>query len=119
VTLVVDLHATRVFQEPLRDAFVTAVTPGVRLQIHRGEAWDLFSEIAAGPSWSDTAVPDGGTRFNYFGYAGIGVSHRLGRQVHGTAGLRWLHLSNNGREGHDHNPDIQALGGYVAIDVGF
>lgn len=118
-TLIVDFHATHVFQEPSRDAFVTGVTPAVRFQIVRAEASDLFSEIGVGPSWSDTVVPERGTRFNYLGYAGIGLSHRIGRQVHSIAGLRWLHMSNNGREGHDHNPDIQALGGYAAINVGF
>jgi hypothetical protein len=39
--------------------------------------------------------------------------------VHAVAGFRWIHLSNNGREGHDRNPDIQALGGYAAVSVGF
>jgi len=118
-TLVVDVHATRVFQQPSRDAFVTGVTPGVRFQIVRREPWDLFAEIGVGPSWSDTVVPPRGTRFNYLGHTGIGLSRRLGRQVHGIAGFRWLHLSNNGREGHDRNPDIQAVGGYAAVTVGF
>jgi hypothetical protein len=118
-TLVVDFHATRVFQHPLRDAFVTGVTPGVRFRIVRGEAWDLFAEIGVGPSWSDTVVPQRGTRFNYVGHTGIGLSRRLGRQVHGIVGFRWLHLSNNGREGDDRNPDIQALGGYAAVNIGF
>lgn len=119
VTLMIDFHGTRVFQELLRDAFVTGVTPGLRFQIVRGTPWDLFGDIGVGPSWSDTPVPERGTRFNYLGYTGAGVSHRMGRQVHGIAGVRWLHMSNNGREGHDHNPDVQALGAYAAINVGF
>jgi hypothetical protein len=118
-TLVITFHATRVFQEPVRDAFVTGVTPGVRFQMVRRDAWGLFSEIGIGPSWSDTVVPQLGTRFNYLGQTGIGVSRRLGRQVHGLGGFRWIHLSNNGREGHDRNPDIQALGGYAAVNIGF
>lgn len=118
-SLVVDFHATRVFQQPSRNAFVIGVRPGVRFQIVRWEPWDLFAELGVGPAWSDTAVPPRGTRFNYLGHTGIGLSRRLGRQVHGIAGFRWLHLSNNGREGHDHNPDIQALGGYAAVAVGF
>jgi hypothetical protein len=117
--LVVDFHATRVFQQPSRNAFVIGVTPGVRFQIVRREPWDLFGEIGMGPSWSDTSVPPRGTRFNYLGHTGIGLSRRLGRQVHGIASFRWLHLSNNGHEGHDRNPDIQALGGYAAVTVGF
>jgi hypothetical protein len=118
-SLVVEVHAIPVFQRPSRDAFVTGITPSVRLQILRMERADLFSEIGAGPSWSDIVVPQGGTRFNYLGHAGLGLSRRVGRQVHAVAGFRWIHLSNNGREGHDRNPDIQALGGYAAVSVGF
>lgn len=118
-TLVVEFHATRVFQESLRNAFVTGLVPVVRVRMLDRPTWDLFGEIGVGPSWSDTTVPAGGTRFNYFGLAGMGISRPVGQRVHAVAGFRWLHLSNNGREGHDHNPDIQALGGYAAVAVAF
>jgi hypothetical protein len=118
-SLVAEVHATRVFQEPSRDAFVTGIAPLVRFQVLNKEALDLFTEIGAGASWSDTVVPPRGTRFNYVALAGLGVARRLGRQTHAIAGFRWLHLSNNGREGRSRNPDIQALGPYGALAVGF
>jgi hypothetical protein len=117
-TLVVEVHATRVFQQPNRDAFVTGLTPVVRFQVLDKESLDLFTEIGVGAAWSDTVVPPRGTRFNYVGLAGLGVSRRLGRQTHAIVGFRLLHLSNNGREGRDRNPDIQALGGYGAVTIG-
>ena len=118
-TLVVEFHATRVFQDTVRHAFVTGLVPVVRVRALDRGAWQLFGEIGVGPSWSDATVPAGGTRFNYVGLAGLGASHPVARRVDMTAGFRWLHLSNNGREGHDHNPDIQALGGYAAVTVAF
>lgn len=117
-SLVAQVHATRVFQQPNRDAFVTGFTPLVRFQLLDKEYLDLFTEIGVGASWSDTVVPPRGTRFNYVGLAGLGVSRRLGRQTHAIVGFRWLHLSNNGREGRDRNPDIQAIGGYGAVTIG-
>jgi hypothetical protein len=118
-TLVVEFHATRVFQESPRDAFVTGIAPVVRIKaLDRGQ-WDMFAEFGIGGMWSDTAVPARGTRFNYLGIAGLGLSRALGEQTSLTTGVRWWHLSNNGLEGRDHNPDIQALGGYVALTIAF
>jgi hypothetical protein len=36
-----------------------------------------------------------------------------------VAGFRWLHLSNASRFGRNRNPDIEALGGYLAVNFGF
>ena len=35
--------------------------------------------------------------------------------VHLIVGARWLHVSNNGREGNSRKPDIQSLGGFVGV----
>jgi hypothetical protein len=118
-TLLVEFHATRVFQTSLRNAFVTGLVPIVRLQVLDRLPWGLFAEAGLGPSWSDTAVPAGGTRFNYLALAGLGVSRRVARHTSATVGFRWMHVSNNGREGHDRNPDIQGLGGVGAVSVAF
>lgn len=118
-TLVVEVHGTRIFQQAPHNAFVTALVPLVRIRAVARPAWQLFAEIGVGPSWSDTDVPPRGTRFNYYGLAGLGVARRTSRQTRVIAGFRWLHLSNAGREGRDRNPDIQALGGHVALAVGF
>ncbi len=118
-TLVIEFHATRVFQEPSRDAFVTGILPVLRVRVAESTVGNVFAELGVGASWSDTAVPERGTRFNYLATAGLGVSRAIGRQTSLTTGFRWFHLSNNGREGRDRNPDIQALGGYAALTLTF
>jgi Lipid A 3-O-deacylase (PagL) len=118
-SLVVEFHATRVFQEPPRDAFVNGLVPLVRWRLIERPRRTLFVDVGPGISWSDTVTPPRGTRFNYLALAGAGVSHRLGKQTHAITAMRWLHLSNNGLEGRSRNPDIEALGGYVALAVVF
>jgi hypothetical protein len=119
VTLVVDFHATRVFQEHLRNAFVNGLMPLVRWQLAGTRTTRVFMELGPGVSWSDTAVPKRGTRFNYLAQISTGVSHRVGPATDVVAAFRWFHLSNAGREGQRHNPDIESLGGYAGVAIGF
>ena len=117
--LVTEFHAARVSQATPRPAFVNGFSPQLRWAVRRSERWNLFVELGPGISWSDTTVPPRGTRFNYLLLAGSGVSRRLSRQCHAVAAFRWLHISNNGREGRGRNPDIEALGGYGGLAVTF
>jgi hypothetical protein len=117
--LVIEFHAIRVFQRSSRNAFVNGLTPILRWRLRHAEPWSVFVEFGPGISWSDTVVPPRGTRFNYLIQAGTGLTRRLGRQMHAVVGLRWLHVSNNSREGRDRNPDIEALGGYAGLSVVF
>lgn len=118
-TLVVRFHATEVFQREPRNAFVNALVPSLRWRIVDGTRVDLFGEAGLGVSWSDTRVPPRGTRFNYLGHVGVGMARRLSSQITAIAAAQLLHLSNANLEGTSRNPDIEALGGYVGIAVGF
>lgn len=73
-----------------------------------------FFDLGVGFSRASTEIPPGGTASNYVIVSGAGVGVPLGRASLELA-ARWLHLSNNGREGRHRNPDIQALGVVVAI----
>lgn len=117
--LVNELHMARVSQATPRPGFVQGFSPQLRWAVLASERWALFVQLGPGLSWSDTAVPPRGTRFNYLLLAGSGVSHRLTRQCHAIGAFRWLHISNNGREGRGRNPDIEALGGYGGLAVTF
>ena len=118
-SLVVEFHAAPVFQDRPRMAFVNAITPIARCRIlDRGRS-TMFVEFGVGVSWSDTTVPPRGTRFNYLSVTSLGMTRRLTRQAHAVASVRWLHLSNASREGRNRNPDIEAVGGYVGVSVGF
>ena len=115
--LVTEFHAARVFQSPSRAAYINGFTPLLRWRVLQPRSWTLFVDLGPGISWSDTVVPPRGTRFNYLLLAGTGLSRRIGAQTHAVVGFRWLHVSNNGREGRGRNPDIEALGGYGGISV--
>jgi len=74
-----------------------------------GQPQFAIVDLAVGLSDSTVAVPKRGTTFNYLIVGGAGVE-LPGRAMTVDLGLRWLHVSNNGREGSGRNPDIQSLG---------
>lgn len=115
--LLTEFHVARVFQDPSRPAFINGFAPLVRWRLRRGPPWTLFADVGPGISWSDTAVPPRGTRFNFLLLGGGGAAWPIGRQVEALVGVRWIHLSNNGREGRRRNPDIEALGAYVGLSL--
>lgn len=118
-TLVVEFHATRIWQTPNRDAFVNGFLPAVRWRlIERGSA-ALFVEAGPGISWSDTRTPPRGTTFNYLIEGSVGWTRQLGPRTRFVTSARLLHISNKGREGREHNPDIEAIGGYVGLQIAF
>jgi hypothetical protein len=117
--LVVEFHATRVFQRSSHNGFVNALTPVLRWRLVGRPSWQVFADLGPGISWSDTVVPPRGTRFNYVALAGGGLMRRLGAQAHAVASFRWVHFSNAGREGRSRNPDIEALGGFAGVSVAF
>jgi Lipid A 3-O-deacylase (PagL) len=119
LTLVVEFHATQVFQTSSRNAFVNGLVPLVRWRLFNMPPGSLFVEIGPGISWSDTRVPPRGTQFNYMIQGGVGLARRLRGRTQAVMGFRWLHISNAGREGRSNNPDIEALGGYGGLSVAF
>jgi hypothetical protein len=119
VSLVVEIHATRVYQSPTRNGFVQGLAPVLRWRVRESDQWSAFVELGPGISWSDTRVPPRGTRFNYLALGGGGVTRRLAARSRLVAGFRWVHLSNAGREGRARNPDIESLGPYAGIQLAF
>jgi hypothetical protein len=101
------------------DASLVGATFGVRGRIYRRERWTTYLELKIGVSDADTYVPPRGTRFNYLAIGGGGVTLRLGRGIHGLAGLEWIHLSNAGHAGRSRNPDIEAIGPRVGVLIAF
>jgi hypothetical protein len=118
-TLLVEFHATRIEQVSSRNAFVNGLVPQVRWRLFDIPGGTLFGEFGPGISWSDTRTPPRGTAFNYLIQGTIGVTRRLGSRSHLVTGFRWLHISNNSREGRSRNPDIEALGAYGGLSLAF
>jgi hypothetical protein len=96
------------------DTWLRGATLALRLR--RGTSTRVFLDTGAGLAKAGEPVPPNGTRFNYLAMLGAGIEVPWSR-LHLTAGARWLHLSNGGREGSHRNPDIQALG--VSAGVGW
>ena len=118
VTAKVGSQLYRVWQRGT-DGYLFGFTFGVRSRALRRPAWSLFWEFEVGLSESDTYVPPGGTRFNYLALGGAGVAWQVHPGVHALAGLRWVHVSNNGLAGRSRNPDIEAVGPSVGVMLGF
>jgi hypothetical protein len=96
------------------DAWLRGFTIGVRNRWQPRRVAP-FVELAAGLSDSTRPVPPNGTAFNFLIVSGGGVEIALGRASL-DLGARWLHVSNNGREGN-RNPDIQTLGLMIGIGL--
>jgi hypothetical protein len=100
-------------------ALVQGISPLVRWKIADRQAWDWFLQAGPGVSWSDLPAPPRGTRFNYLFQAGAGVLKRTGSSQHVLLAYRFLHLSNNHREGRAHNPDLEMMGIYAGWSFSF
>lgn len=118
VTLKVGSPLYRVWQRGT-DAYLMGLTWGVRGRVLRRSRWSLYWEFEVGFSEADTFVPPGGTRFNYLALGGGGAALRLRPGLHALAGLRWVHVSNNGLAGRSRNPDIEAVGPSVSVLMSF
>jgi hypothetical protein len=118
-TFGVEFHAVAVTQERPRNAFLNALTPVFRCRVWQGRRSTMFLEFGGGFSWSDAPVPPRGTRLNYLTMTSAGFTRRLSAQAHAVASVRWLHLSNASLEGRDRNPDIEAIGGFIGVSIGF
>lgn len=114
----VEFHHLRVVQRG-PDAFVQGVSPLVRWRFVDLDPWSVFAEAGPGVSWSDLPTPPRGTKFNYLFQGSVGVLRRVGQNSHATMGIRFLHLSNHGREGADRNPDFEMLGAFGGFTFSF
>jgi hypothetical protein len=106
-----ELLALRIVQEA-DDAWLGGFTAGTRMRwLSRARP---FIDIAVGVAQATTPVPPEGTRFNYLAVIGAGVERSIGPALVSVTG-RWVHASNNGRDGRHLNPDIQSLGAVVSV----
>ncbi|HJU44905.1 MAG TPA: acyloxyacyl hydrolase [Vicinamibacterales bacterium] len=100
-------------------AFVQGISPLLRWRFADTTVWDWFVEAGPGVSWSDLDTPPRGTRFNYLFQSGVGAMRRLARSQQLVLAYRFLHLSNNHREGRERNPDLEMMGIYLGWAVSF
>ena len=89
----------------------------IRFKLTDRPVWNWYAETGPGVSWSDLTTPVRGTKFNYLFQAGTGFMRRVGSNSHVLVAYRFFHLSNNGRAGRDHNPDLEMMGAYAGVVV--
>ena len=89
----------------------------IRWQHHAAGRWDYFGEVGGGASEATGIVPARGTSFNWIAQSGGGGIVAVGTNAYLRLGLTWLHLSNAGLAGPNHNPDIQSIGLRVGIVI--
>lgn len=118
VALGVEFHHAWVLQH-VPGAFVQGVSPLIRIKLTNRPRWNWYAETGPGVSWSDLTTPIRGTKFNYLFQAGTGAIRRMSPTSHLLVAYRFFHLSNNGREGKDHNPDLEMMGPYVGWSFSF
>ena len=107
-----ELLALRVRQDAAGN-WLRGFTVGTRMRWGQASLRPVV-DVAVGLSSATQPVPVRGTRFNYLAAIGAGVELPLRRALLTVTG-RWLHASNNGREGRHRNPDLQSLGGVVSV----
>lgn len=114
----VEFHHAWIFQQA-PGAFVQGLSPLIRFRMTKRPTWNWYVETGPGVSWSDLTTPVRGTKFNYLFQSGTGLVRRVGTNGSLLLAYRFFHLSNNGREGKDRNPDLEMMGGYVGWSVSF
>jgi hypothetical protein len=101
--------------QPNDDAVV--LDGGLLLRWHflQAERYTLFVDGGFGFAIADTAVPEGGTHFNYTPKGGGGATIRLRDDLHLVGGVRFFHLSNANIHGRVQNPSFDGAQYYVGL----
>jgi len=101
------------------DAVILGLTMGVRRRIGRPGRVTGFLQGDLGISYTAIATPPRGTRFNYLAIGGGGILIRHSPRVHVVTTMLLTHISNGGLRGRSRNPDIEALGVTLGLNLRF
>lgn len=93
---------------------------GAVFVLGRSHLWNfdrlsLYLDGGGGYSWSNNAVPVGGTTYNFMARVGGGVAYRLKDDWYLTAGARYFHMSNGQQHGRQENPSYDGVEYYVGM----
>jgi hypothetical protein len=101
------------------DAVLLGLTIGVRRRVGHPGRVTGFLQGDLGISYTAIATPPRGTRFNYVAIGGGGVFIRTSPRVHVVSTMLLTHVSNAGLRGRSRNPDIEALGVTLGLNLRF
>jgi len=101
--------------QPDNDAIQSSLDIGGRLHLLRIDRFTLYFDGGGIRTWSDTAVPEGGTTYNYIGRVGGGLTYHLFDNVHLMAGARYFHQSNGDIHHRINNPGYDGIESYAGL----
>jgi len=101
--------------QPDNDATAASLDIGGRLHLLRIDRFTLYFDGGGSRTWSNKAVPEFGTTYNYIGRVGGGVTYRLFDNVHFMAGARYFHQSNGDVHGRINNPSYDGIETYAGL----
>jgi hypothetical protein len=101
------------------DGVVLGLTAGVRGRIVQRGRTAVFLQGEVGISHTALAAPPRGTRFNYLAIGGGGLMVRLNGRTHAVSALQLIHISNADVKGDGRNPDIEAIGLSLGLNLRF
>jgi hypothetical protein len=102
-----------------QDAVLLGLTIGVRGRAFERGRTIGFLQGELGISYTAIATPPRGTRFNYLAIGGGGFLVRLNDRAHVLTALQVVHVSNGGIKGAGRNPDIEAIGVALGLNLRF
>jgi hypothetical protein len=114
ISLNVELSGFAV-QEPGPDSIITGGDLLIRHHFIRSGRFSLYIDVAGGLTYGTQRTPPGGTNFNFELESGPGIAWRLRDRLFLMGGARYLHFSTAAIDGHDRNPSVNAVAGYVGL----
>ncbi|HEV8607626.1 MAG TPA: hypothetical protein VGQ99_19985 [Tepidisphaeraceae bacterium] len=101
--------------QPDNDATAGSFDIGGRIHLLRIDRFTLYFDGGGSRIFSNTAVPEFGTTYNYIGRVGGGATWHLFNNVHLMAGARYFHLSNGDVHGRINNPSFDGIESYAGL----
>jgi Lipid A 3-O-deacylase (PagL) len=102
-----------------QDAVLLGLTIGVRGRVYERGRAAAFLQGELGISHTAVAAPPRGTRFNYLAIGGGGMMVRMNARAHLLTTLQVIHMSNASLKGPGRNPDIEAIGASLGVNIRF
>jgi len=86
-----------------------------RYHFFNQDRWTGFLDGGVGYTWWNSAVPEGGTTYNFNPRVGLGIGYEITDDVWFTAGARYFHISNARAHGGEKNPGYDGVECYVGM----
>ncbi len=77
--------------------------------------WTGYFDGGVGYTWWNSAVPEGGTTYNFNPCAGFGLGYEIRDDVWLIGGARYFHISNARAHGPEKNPGYDGVECYVGM----